>query len=97
MHIVEIPKSLSPTPAAELPTAETDREYVSVGRIEDLNAAMDIASMGMINLLSDTRKLDRLDAYGLASFAMDCRIAAPTSRQQQVHCLVPKSLWSDRR
>jgi hypothetical protein len=28
---------------------------------------MDAASMAMINLLSEKRKLDRLDAYGLAS------------------------------
>jgi len=54
---------------------------------------MDDASMAMINLISEKRKLDRLDAYGLASVAMDCRIAPPTGSEVSVHCLLPKSLW----
>jgi acetamidase/formamidase len=54
---------------------------------------MDAASMAMINLIAEKRKLDRLDAYGLASVAMDCRIAPPTGNEISVHCLVPKSLW----
>jgi len=37
---------------------------------------MDEAAMGMINLLVEKRKLTRLDAYGLASIAADCRIGA---------------------
>ena len=53
---------------------------------------MDDASMAMINLISEKRKLDRLDAYGLASVAMDCRIAPPTGSEVSVHCLLPKSL-----
>jgi len=45
----------------------------------DLNKAMDAASMGMITWLETEKKIARLDAYGLASAAMDaesvrCRI-----------------------
>ena len=60
----------------------------------DLDKAMDGASMAMINLLQEKRKLTRLDAYGLASIAMDCRIAAPTpGNDKSVHCLLPKSVF----
>ena len=35
----------------------------------------------------------RLDAYGLASVAMDCRIGALSDAEKNVHCVLPKSLW----
>src|SRR5262244_3835018 len=67
----------------EFPGKETATDYVTVGSNADLNNAMAAASMAMINVIAEKRKLDRLDAYGLASVAMDCRIAP----------LTPKSLW----
>jgi acetamidase/formamidase len=76
-----------------LPTQETATDYVSVGRNADLNKAMEEAAMGMINLLVEKRKLTRLDAYGLASIAADCRIGAISDAEKSVHCLTPKSLW----
>ena len=43
---------------------------------------------------SEKGKLTRLDAYGLASIAMDCRIAAPNpSNEKSVHCLLPKGVF----
>jgi len=54
---------------------------------------MDDASWAMIELLQNDKKLSRLDAYGLASMVMDCRLAAPVGSQKAVHCLVPKSTW----
>ena len=54
---------------------------------------MNDASMGMINLLSTEKKLTRLDAYGLASVAMDCRVGAISDTEKNVHCLMPKSIW----
>lgn len=76
-----------------LPTKETATDYVTVGRNADLNKAMDEASMAMINLMADTKRLTRLDAYALASVAMDCRVGAPSGAERSVHCLMPKSLW----
>jgi acetamidase/formamidase len=87
------PKDARAKPPAVLPTKETASDYVTVGSNADLNKAMDIASMAMINLIAEKRQLDRLDAYGLASIAMDCRIAPPTGGDVAVHCLMPKSLW----
>jgi acetamidase/formamidase len=87
------PKEARAKPPAPLPGKETATDYVTVASDADLNKAMDGASMAMINLISEKRKLDRLDAYGLASVAMDCRIAPPAGSETAVHCLVPKSLW----
>ena len=58
----------------------------------DLNKAMDQASMGMIKLLETEKKIARLDAYGLASVAMDCRVGAISDTEKNVHCVMPKSI-----
>jgi acetamidase/formamidase len=50
--------------------------------------------MAMINLLQDKRKLSRLDAYALASMAMDCRLLPPKAAEKEVSCLMPKRLWT---
>ena len=68
-------------------------ELVTVARDANLHKAMDDASWAMIELLQSDKKLSRLDAYGLASMVMDCRLAAPAGAQKAVHCLVPKSTW----
>jgi acetamidase/formamidase len=85
----ERPKSL-PT----RPVAETKDEYVTTATDADLNKAMDGASRAMIALLQEKKGLSRLDAYGLASLAMDCRLGATADAGKSVHCLLPKSLWS---
>ena len=87
------PKSASAPAPAALPLSETASDLVTYGASPDLNLAMDSASMAMINLLQDKRGLTRLDAYGLASMTMDCRLGPPTTTEKVVHCLVPKSLW----
>jgi acetamidase/formamidase len=88
----------SPRSGPALPAAENAEYYVTVVKDADLDKAMDGASMAMINLLQDKRKLSRLDAYGLASIAMDCRIAAPVAgNDKSVHCLLPKSVFVARR
>ena len=76
-----------------LPSAEDKTYLVTVGRDADLNKAMDDASWTMIELLQTKKGLSRLDAYGLASMVMDCRLAGPSGAQKAVHCLVPKSTW----
>ena len=77
----------------ERPTAETAQYYVAHVKDADLNKAMDAASMAMIKFLESEKKIARLDAYGLASVAMDCRVGAISETEKNVHCLVPKSLW----
>ncbi|MBI3516173.1 MAG: acetamidase/formamidase family protein [Proteobacteria bacterium] len=87
------PKNANAPAPAGLPLSETAKDHVTYGASPDLNLAMDYASMAMINLLQEKRGLTRLDAYALASMAMDCRVGAPTTAEKVVHCLVPKSLW----
>ena len=76
-----------------LPEAENKAYLVTVGKDADLNKAMDDASWAMIELLQNQKNLSRLDAYGLASMVMDCRLATPDGAQKAVYCLVPKSTW----
>jgi acetamidase/formamidase len=80
----------------ERPLKETSRYYVSHVKDADLNKAMDGASMGMIKFLESEKKIARLDAYGLASVAMDCRVGAISDTEKNVHCLMPKSIWVKR-
>ena len=87
------PKNAADREDMERPAAETAKYYVSHAKDADLNKAMDDASMGMIKFLETEKKIARLDAYGLASAAMDCRVGAISATEKNVHCLVPKSLW----
>jgi len=88
------PKAADAKAPVALPTAENARYLVTYARDSDLNKAMDTASMAMINLLQDKRKLSRLDAYALASMAMDCRLLPPKAAEKEVSCLMPKRLWT---
>jgi acetamidase/formamidase len=78
----------------ERPTKETAKYYVSHASDADLNKAMDAASMGMIKWLEANKGIARLDAYGLASAAMDCRVGEVSDTAKNIHCLMPKSLWA---
>ena len=87
------PKNARDGEDLERPTRETPKYYVSHVSNADLNKAMDEASMGMIKWLETEKKIARLDAYGLASVAMDCRLGAVSDGEKNVHCLMPKSIW----
>ena len=87
------PKDAKGKEDLERPTKETPRYYVSHVVDPDLNKAMDGASMGMIKWLEANKGIARLDAYGLASVAMDCRVGAVSDAAKNVHCPMPKSLW----
>ena len=87
------PKNPSAREDMERPTKETSKYLVSHVKDANLNKAMDTASMGMIKLLETEKKIARLDAYGLASVAMDCRVGAISDTEKNVHCIVPKSIF----
>jgi acetamidase/formamidase len=91
------PKNPSAREDMERPTKETAKYHVSHAKDADLNKAMDTASMGMIKWLESERKIARLDAYGLASVAMDCRVGAISDTEKNVHCLLPKSIFVAKR
>ena len=77
----------------ERPARETAQYYVTHAADADLNKAMDGASMAMIKWLESNKGIARLDAYGLASVAMDCRVGSVSASEKNVHCLLPKNLW----
>jgi len=87
------PKDAKGKEDMERPTKETAKYYVSHAKDADLNKAMDTASMAMIKWLESNKGIARLDAYGLASAAMDCRVGSISDAEKNVHCLMPKSLW----
>jgi acetamidase/formamidase len=87
------PKNAGDTEDMERPQRETAEYFVSHVKDADLNKAMDDASMGMIRWLEAEKKITRLDAYGLASVAMDCRVGAISETEKNIHCLMPKSIW----
>ena len=87
------PKDVAATGIPERPDAENATFYVSVGKDADLNKAMDEASLGMIKFLEEKKGIARLDAYALASAAMDCRVGDMSGPERRVHCVIPKSLW----
>jgi acetamidase/formamidase len=80
---------------AALPTQDDAVDLVTHARHADLNQAMDAAAMAMINRLTAEKGLSRLDAYALASMAMDCRLGPPGDAEQDVHCALARSLWTD--
>ena len=88
------PKDANASEDMERPTRETAAYYVTHAQDADLNKAMDDASRAMIKWLETNKGVPRLDAYGLASAAMDCRVGAVNGAARNVHCLMPKSLWS---
>src|SRR5215831_2155890 len=87
------PKNKSDKEDMERPTKETSKYLVSHAKDADLNKAMNDASMGMINQLATDKKLMRLDAYGLASVAMDFFFNATATTEKNIHCIMPKSIW----
>ena len=87
------PKNARAKEDLERPTRETSKYYVSYAKDADLNKAMNDASLAMIKWLESDKKIARLDAYGLASVAMDCRVGTISDTQKNVHCLMPKSIW----
>ena len=91
------PKNPSAREDMERPIKETAKYYVSHAKDADLNKAMDAASMGMIKWLESEKKIARLDAYGLASIAMDCRVGVISDAEKNVHCLLPKSIFVAKR
>ena len=87
------PKDLKATGIPERPKAETKDYFVTHVKDADMNKAMDGASMAMIKFLEEKKGIARLDAYGLASVAMDCRVGDVSGAEKSIHCVIPKSLW----
>lgn len=83
-------------PAAKLapnPTAETAQNFVAYATDADAMVAMNTAAMTIIERVQQAKRLSALNAYALASLAMDTRVGRSESGAKTIHCLLPKSLW----
>jgi len=88
-----VPKQAQIRKSAALPKQDDAKFHVTYAKDADLEKAMSSAALAMIDGIAEKKKLSRLDAYSLASIAMDCRIGPHTSGDKEVHCMMPKSLW----
>lgn len=75
------------------PTTPTRSSFVTHATDADAQKAMNDAAMSMIREVQERKGLNALDAYSLASLAMDARIGRLEPGARSIHCLLPKSLW----
>jgi acetamidase/formamidase len=75
------------------PTADTQDDFVTYAVDGDAMKAMDMAAISIIERMQEIKNLSALDAYSLASLAMDARIGKLEPGAINLHCLLPKSLW----
>lgn len=87
------PKNPRAARPVDYPTSSNAEYFVTSDRGSDLNQVMANASMAMIQLLQQEKGLSELDAYGLASVQMDCRISKMDAEEKGLSCVLPKSVW----
>lgn len=88
-----VPKQTN-TKSFMLPKTDNSKFFVTYAKNLDIEQAMKIASMDMLKKISNAKKITLVDAYVLASFAMDCRISPYKSGEKEVHCMMAKNLWN---
>ena len=81
----------------EWPFIETRTHWIATGVNEDLNVAMNNAVREAVNWLATQKivPMDRLEAYGLVSMAGDCRVSQVVDVRKGVHCMIPKSIFTN--
>ena len=84
-----------PLPAR--PVNDTRASLVTHATGAGLMQALNEAAMAMIGRLQAEKGLAGLDAYALASLAMDARLGRQEPGARAVHCLLPRSLWVEGR
>ncbi|NNE86034.1 MAG: acetamidase/formamidase family protein [Alphaproteobacteria bacterium] len=75
----------------EMPRAETDSHYITLGVDVDLDDAAKKALRDMIVLITERTNLSREDAYSLISLAGDVRISQLVNVNKGCHVMLPKT------
>ncbi|MBW4621294.1 MAG: acetamidase/formamidase family protein [Cyanosarcina radialis HA8281-LM2] len=88
-----LPKNLT-TPIVANPKTDTTDSFVTHAVDGDAMQALNKAAMQAIDRLQEMKQLSALDAYSLSSLALDARLGQLEAGAKNVHCLVPKSLWT---
>jgi acetamidase/formamidase len=97
MQEVRLRVSVHEQPGWTWPMAETDSHWICMGIDLDLNEAFRIAVRNAIDFLHRRAGLTALDAYSLASIAIDFHVTQFVNQTRGVHAAIPKSLFSDER
>lgn len=75
------------------PRAETPTHYIVMGLDKDLTEAAKLATREAIDFLTTQKKLNREDAYMLASVGVDFRITQVVDGTKGVHGMIPKAIF----
>jgi acetamidase/formamidase len=79
------------------PFVETRTHWITVGLNEDLNVAMTNAVREAVDWLATQKfvPMSRYEAYGLVSMVGDCRVSQVVDVRKGVHCMIPKSIFTN--
>jgi acetamidase/formamidase len=79
------------------PFVETRTHWIAVGLNEDLNVAMVNATREAVDWLANQKfvPMSRYEAYGLVSMVGDCRVSQIVDVRKGVHCMIPKSIFTN--
>ncbi|NLK01277.1 MAG: formamidase [Clostridia bacterium] len=75
------------------PVLETPTHWVIHGFHQDLNKAMRLATLEMIDFLVDNKGLNRVEAYSLISVAANFSVTQVVNLEQGVHCSIRKDIF----
>ena len=96
VNVVKGTYCMNPKSPRNRPEPATAEDYVTIVKDADLDKAMDGASMAMINLLQEKRKLARLQHLRAGQHGRGaCRIAPPAAGNDKTSALfvAEESLW----
>ena len=75
------------------PRAETPTHWITLGLHENLEEAMKLALRECIKFLSEEKGLARVDAYALASIAVDFEVTQVVDGVKGIHAMIPKGIF----
>ena len=80
------------------PFLETRTHWITTGMHEDLNVAMTNAVREAVDWLANQKMvpMNRYEAYGLVSMVGDCRVSQVVDVRKGVHCMIPKTIFTNR-
>jgi acetamidase/formamidase len=77
------------------PRAETPTHWITLGLDENLEEAMRRAILECIKFLHEEKGLSRVDAYALASIAVDFEVTQVVDGVKGIHAMIPKKIFTD--
>jgi acetamidase/formamidase len=77
------------------PRAETPTHWITLGMHENLDEAMRMAIREAVKFLSEEKGLTRVDAYALASIAVDFEVTQVVDSVKGIHAMIPKGIFKD--